>query len=147
MVLKHTQQLALRLQRPLGNFVEKEGAAIREFEAAAPLLGRAGESTLLVAKQFTLDQIARQRGTVNFNQRASAPGAAAMNSTRDQLLAGTGFAEDKHSAIGRRDELDFAQQLGKCRRLADDLAEIMVGLDLVDQAFDGCLGTVVGLDL
>jgi hypothetical protein len=54
LLLQSAEQLRLEFERDVADFVEKQGPAIREFETANPLRNRAGESALLVTKQFAL---------------------------------------------------------------------------------------------
>src|SRR5580692_8354610 len=53
--LKDTQQLNLRLQRELSDFVQEDGAAIGQFEPTSPPLQSTRERTLHVAEEFALD--------------------------------------------------------------------------------------------
>src|SRR5690606_10101814 len=64
-LLKHAQQTRLRLHRHVANFVEEERAALGLFEATGRTLLRAGERALLVAEEFRLDQVTRDRGHVD----------------------------------------------------------------------------------
>src|SRR5262245_50574671 len=60
-LLQHAQQLWLKLDRQLADFVEKDGAAMRELEAAWLRRVRAGERAALAAEELALDQGRRQR--------------------------------------------------------------------------------------
>src|SRR5262245_4771873 len=53
--LQHAKQLWLQLTRNVTDFVEKECAAISEFEAAGPALHRTGKRPLLVAEEFAFE--------------------------------------------------------------------------------------------
>src|SRR5262245_29766611 len=50
LLLQHAQQFRLRLERQLAYLVEEQRAPVRQLEAAAALLGGAGEGALLVAE-------------------------------------------------------------------------------------------------
>ena len=67
--LQHAQQLGLQLERQLADFVEEERAAVGELEAADLGRVRAGERAALAAEQLALDQVGRQRGAVDDDQR------------------------------------------------------------------------------
>ena len=41
--LKHAEQLGLRFQRQLTHLIEEQSTVVRDFEAAVPIAGRAGE--------------------------------------------------------------------------------------------------------
>src|SRR6516165_6813341 len=59
LLLQHTQQLALELQRDLTNFVQEEGSTSSDFETAGSILDRPGERALGVPKKFTFKQFPR----------------------------------------------------------------------------------------
>ena len=67
--LDDAQHLRLRPRRQLANLVEKERAAVRFFEHAGALGRRAGERAARVAEQLGLDEVVRQRGTVQRAER------------------------------------------------------------------------------
>jgi hypothetical protein len=59
-LLQEAQQLGLQRHRQVADFVEEEGAAVRQLDLALGLLGGAGEGALLVAEQFALEQVFRE---------------------------------------------------------------------------------------
>ncbi len=63
--LQSTQEFCLHADVKFGNLVEKERAAISDFEQAFLVHVGAGERTLLVAEQFRLEQILVDRGAVD----------------------------------------------------------------------------------
>jgi len=63
--LEDAQQLALDRERHVPDLVQEESAAIALLEATDPLVHRPGESALLVAEEFALEEIARNRGAVD----------------------------------------------------------------------------------
>ena len=69
-LLQHAQQAGLRLHRHVADLVEKQRAALGLLEAADRARVGAGEGALLVAEQLALDQIARDRGHVDGDERA-----------------------------------------------------------------------------
>ena len=71
--LQHAQQLALRVDRHFGNFIQEQRAAFRLAEQTFAVGVRAGERAFDRAEQFALDQFARQRGAIDFDER---PGGA-----------------------------------------------------------------------
>src|SRR5690606_12841385 len=60
-LLEHTQQLALQIQRDLPDLVEEDRAAVRELETADPVPMGARERTLYVPEEFALEQLVRNR--------------------------------------------------------------------------------------
>lgn len=66
---EHTQQSRLQRQRHVADFIEEQSAAVGLFEAAdmAPL--RAGERTRLVTEQLAFQQLGRNGGGVQGDER------------------------------------------------------------------------------
>src|SRR5262249_39426043 len=101
--LQHAQEPPLYFQRDLADFIQKDRAAIGQFES--PRLGslRAGESPLLVSEQLALDQRRRKRRAVDDDEGASVAQAALMNGVGEQFLAGSCFSLKQNGRIGRGD--------------------------------------------
>ena len=64
-LLEHAQQLGLRHQRHVADFVEEQRAAVGQLEAAGLAIVRAGERALFVAEDFRLEQAVGQRRAVD----------------------------------------------------------------------------------
>src|SRR6266702_7061335 len=62
--LEDAQQVALRFQADVADFVEKYRAAVGDFEAALFTVLRAGEGALFVAEEFAFKQSFRERAAV-----------------------------------------------------------------------------------
>jgi hypothetical protein len=73
----------------------------------------------LVAEQLTLDQLARDRGTVHLDERTAPPLRTLVDVARDQLLAGPVVAGDQHPGLRRRDLLDRLLDRLERRALAE----------------------------
>ena len=56
--LQDAEQLDLQVDRQFAHLVEENRAAVGELKAPVALFGRAGESALLMAEEFALDQCA-----------------------------------------------------------------------------------------
>ena len=59
-LLQDPQQCDLRVGRKVTDFIQEDGAAIRQFKAPEAPLHRSGEGPLLMAEQFRGDQSRRQ---------------------------------------------------------------------------------------
>ena len=68
-LLDRAQQLGLQVEPQIADLVEEQRAAVGQLELADALLQRAGERALLVAEQRALDQLARNRGEVDGDER------------------------------------------------------------------------------
>jgi hypothetical protein len=76
-----------------------------------------------VAEQLALEEIHRDRGAVDLDERPAAPRAELVCRLRDQLLAGAGFAEDQHGGIGGSHPLDLLEHALEGSARPDDLRE------------------------
>ena len=68
-VLQDAEHLGLRGEAHVAHFVEEERAAMRLLELPRPIGDGAGERALHVTEQLTLDQLARNRRAVYFDER------------------------------------------------------------------------------
>src|SRR5260370_39924895 len=101
--LKHAKKFRLKFEGKVADFVEEEGAAVGEFEAANFLTDGAGEGAALVAEELGFEQTARNGGAINFNEGAIAARTEIMDGAGEELLAGGGFAgAEGGRASGRR---------------------------------------------
>ena len=93
-VLEDAEELDLSSRWQRTDFVEKQRAAIGDLEEAWLCGMRVGEGTTLVSKELRLDEVLRERRTVHGDERSVVSRAALMNGSREELLAGSGFAND-----------------------------------------------------
>src|SRR6266850_2987841 len=133
LLLENAKKLHLRLEGQLTDLVEEDRAAIGELEAADAALQGTGEGTLHMPEQLALDQARGDCAAVHLHQRAVAAGAAVVNGAGDQLLAGSGLAEDEHAGIRRRHLLDLAERGAQGRARPDELLERMLAANLLLQ--------------
>ena len=110
----------LRLHRHVADLVEKQRAAFGLFEAPGGALVGAGEGALLVAEQFALDEVARNRRHVDGDERAFLALAVIVQRAGHQLLAGAGLAGDQHGEVGLHQPRERAIDLLHRRRAADE---------------------------
>ena len=101
--LDGAQQLRLRLGSEIAHLVEKQRTRVRQLESADALVGRAGERALLVPEHFALDEVTRYRCAIHSHERAITARTGNVNGGRDELFAGTGFACDEDTGVGRSD--------------------------------------------
>ena len=69
-LLQNSQQPRLGFKRHVANFVEEKRSAFSLFETARYARLSPCECPLLVAKKFTFDKFARDRGHIDCNERA-----------------------------------------------------------------------------
>ncbi|MGY3344827.1 hypothetical protein ACVWYK_003596 [Bradyrhizobium sp. USDA 4470] len=150
-LLQHAQQTGLRLHRHVADFVEEKRPALGLLEPAGRARVGAGEGAALMAEQFGLDQVARDRRHVDRDERPVAALAVIMQRARHQFLTGAGLARDHHGEVGlhqacehavdflhrgraadQRDRLHLAVLVGRCdpllglrQRAADDRDQLL----------------------
>src|SRR6185503_17791025 len=92
--LQRAEELHLDVRRHLRDFVEEDGPAVRQLERPLLLVGAARERALLVSAQLVLEDFLRKRGAVEGEERTARAVALGVKRAGDQLLAGSGLAED-----------------------------------------------------
>ena len=134
-LLDRAQQLGLQAGVHLADLVEQQRAAARLLELADPPGGRAGEGALLVAEQLGFQQVLRDRGAVDRDERPFRAAAVAMHVACEHLLAGAALAGDQHAGVRGRDLARHGQQIAHRRILEHQLAPFVAdrGEDRGDQ--------------
>src|SRR5207247_9729493 len=94
LLLKHAQELGLKVEPHFADLVEEQCAAMRALERAFHPLDGSGERAFLVTDQSTLDEPFRHRGAVELDEVAVAAIALVVNRPRERLLASSSFALD-----------------------------------------------------
>src|SRR5215510_3294553 len=130
-ILDQLQQLELHGWFDITDLVEEQRAAVGCFHQTNPAILGIGERPSLVAEQFRLEELHRQRRTVDLDERRGFSRAFEMQRARHQLFAGAGLSANQHR---RRLSLDEAPlsldqrantlaQLLHRRRFADEPGE------------------------
>ena len=97
--LQHAQELGLLRQRQVGDFVEKERAAVGEFEPPDPIGLGISEGALGVTEQLALEHAIRKSAEVDRHHRARCPCGRRVEPRGDDLLAGAVFAGDQRVRV------------------------------------------------
>src|SRR5207244_4034184 len=90
--LKNAEELRLVVGPQLTDLVQEDRSAVGLLEIPPPLRDGAGEATPDVAEQLALEQLGRDGGHVDRDERRTGAGAQAVGRPREQLLACSGFA-------------------------------------------------------
>src|SRR5207248_2879899 len=98
LLLQSAHDLALRLKRHVGDFVEKQRAAMGALKCAD--LARAAAIAPLAAKQLDLQAVGAHRRAIDGNKRPGGAARSGMQQATDHLLAGARRTADQHSAAG-----------------------------------------------
>src|SRR5262249_2155627 len=107
-LLQDTQQLDLQFRTHTGDFVEEDGPAVGRLETPGLVIDGPGEGALDVPEQFALQQALAEGAAVDADVRAVGTPAEAVDRAGDQLLAGTGFADEEHAGACGGDETGAA---------------------------------------
>src|ERR1700739_5096620 len=89
LLLQDTQELRLKRQRNISHLGQQERSLIGQFETANLLRDSAGKCALLMAKKFALQQIKRDCGAIQFDERTPEPRAQVVDRAGNQFLAST----------------------------------------------------------
>ena len=101
-LLQHAEQSHLHARGDVRDLVEEEGAGRGLLEAAGSLPCGPGERARLVAEQLALEDTVGDRGAVETNERARAPGARFLDQAGNELLAGAGLTAHEHGGVASR---------------------------------------------
>ena len=127
--LEHAQELDLHGGVDLADLVEEERAAARELEAALALGDRAREGALFVAEELALEQLPRERGAVDGDERPRGARREVVDRLGDELLARPARALDEDGRLrggGLADDIEEPLHRG---RGADDVLEAVAGVE------------------
>src|SRR5580704_16115534 len=75
LLLQNAQQLRLKFERDIADFVQKERALMCELKAPHFVSDRSRKCSFFVAEQLTLQKPERNRGAIQFDEGAFAAGA------------------------------------------------------------------------
>ena len=101
-LLQRAEQLGLKRQRHLGDFIEQQSAAIGSAEKTFVGLACSGEGALAVAEQQRLEHGLGHRRAIDRDKRSGGAGAARMDEAAQDFLAGAGRSADQHGDLADR---------------------------------------------
>ena len=119
--IEEPQQLGLEPDGHLADLVQKERSLVRHLDQAVLHLVGAGEGALLVAEDLRLDEVLRQGGAVQGDERRVLPRAVVPDRVRHELLAGAALALDEHRRVRGRHLPDERQDVLELPAFADEL--------------------------
>ena len=117
LAIQYPEELYLRRQRQLADFVEKEGSPVGTLEIAAPPGLRPGERPFFIAEKFALQQCGSDGAAIHPHKRPPAPARKLMDGLRNKLFAGAGFPGHEYGGPCGGDFLDTLPQGGQPRAL------------------------------
>ena len=95
-----------------------------------------------MAKQFAGDHAGMEGGTVDRDHQVLAPRTQLVNGAGDQLLAGAGFAQNQHGAVGVGHLLNRLTHPLHGLAVAGERPQIALGLVLIAQVAHALLKTL-----
>ena len=122
---EHTQELRLKTDVELADFVQEERAAIGHFEAALLAVGRTGKGAAFVAKQNAFDEVRGDRAAVLHDEGPLCALRRAMNGARNELLAGARLAANEHGEVRSRHLLEDRENLAHSHAVSDEVVELL----------------------
>ena len=146
--LQHPQQLGLHGQRQLAHFIQKQGAAVGQFELAPPVLSGARKGPAHMTEQLAFHQRIGQGGAVEADHRLVCPWRCGVNGLGHELLADTGLAGDQDGQVAAAHQGNFFQQalvdfaladqflVGRAAGLSIELGFLLLILDPQRQPLD-----------
>src|SRR6202453_1145863 len=109
--LQNAEQLHLRLQAKLPDFIQEDCAAVGKLEAADAPLDRPSEGPFHVPKQLALHQTSRDGAAVHTHQGTAIAGASAVDRARYKFLPRPRFSVNEHRRIRGSDLLHGVERL------------------------------------
>ena len=98
------------MAKSIADLVKEKRAVIGKFEESGLGSFGAAEGSLLVAKEFTLDEVIGECAAVDVDPGLGASQGSLMNGARDQFLAAAGFTGDENRVRARGDAADFVHE-------------------------------------
>src|SRR5260370_16965431 len=112
-VLKDGEQLRLKVQRHVSNFVEKESATIRQRESADMRIDSAGKGSPFVSEKLAFEKAGRHGRAVYLYQIFVSARAELKDRARDDFLAGAGLSGNQDGCISTCDSLYSVENRAK----------------------------------
>src|ERR1700737_2485685 len=97
------KQFALQTHVQVSDFIQKQGALIREFDASRLWGVRPGERTLFVSEELAFQQRTRNRCTIHLYELAFFVRRTAVHPSGNDLFTRTRISAQQHRHIGMAD--------------------------------------------
>jgi hypothetical protein len=133
LLLQDAQQLCLHREWYFGDFVEKQRAAVSQFEAAKLILDRAGERAFHVTEKLALEQAVGYCTTIYLDEGMALSRTVVVDGPGDELLAGAAFSCDEHCGRCGGNELNLLHHCLHGRTSTDDVSEVVLATNFFPQ--------------
>src|SRR5208337_4415713 len=94
--LQYAQELGLKFERNIADFVEEKGSVVSQFKAPDFLCDSAGKGAFFVAEKFAFEQAGRDRRAIDLDEGALPPPAQVVDGPGDHLFAGPCLSQNQH---------------------------------------------------
>ncbi len=122
--LYEAQQLGLKADVHLADFVEEKRAAVGQCRRSLTVGDGAGEGALDVPENLAFHQLLGDGGAVEGDERLAVSRAALVERLGADILAGAGLAGDEHGGLAGRGAVDDPVYPLHGKRRADEAAEL-----------------------
>jgi hypothetical protein len=86
-LLQDAEQFGLKFQWHVSNFIEEQGATIRQREPADMRIDSARKGSAFVSEELAFEEAGRHRRTVHLHQISVSTGAELVNRSRDDFFS------------------------------------------------------------
>jgi len=117
--LQEAQQLGLGRNQQRVDFIQKQRSVSGKRHQSFLVSVGVRERAARVTKHFVLEQMLRQRGTIDGDERQVAARAQMVDCSRQQLLAGSSLTQDQGRAVMLCDDGNLLDDFHKGRMFAD----------------------------
>ena len=121
--LKHSQQLRLRFQIGLADFVQKQRAAVGQLECALAVTIGSSEGSFDMAEEFRFQEGLRQRGAVDRHEGSVSTRAGLVDRVGEHLFARAALAEQQDRNASQSGSLRAADGVANHAALAGNVLE------------------------
>ena len=120
--LEHAQNLDLKTQLHLADFIQKNGAPVSQFKAARPGADGMGEGALFMPEKFAFQQLFGDGPAIDGHKGLVGAATVGVQGAHQQFLACSGFAGYKHSTVRGGHFAENFEDFGQRGALADNAA-------------------------
>src|SRR6267378_4310863 len=132
-LLQHSEQFGLQFERNFSYFVQKNGAAIGDFEAANALRDCSRKCAFFMSEQLTFQQARRNGRAVELHEGFRPPWTQIMNGAGDQFLSRPCLAINQDRGARRRYSFHMFEDFAQRGTVSNDLSKIHFCADFIFQ--------------
>src|SRR5437773_955724 len=133
-LLKNSQELHLGGPRHVADFVEEDGALVRQLKFPGLRGDGAGERPFFISEELALEKVFGDGRAIDFDERPGGAAGMFVDGAGNHVFADAAFAAQQHRGIGRRHALDCRQNFLHGGAPAHDVFELVALAERVAQA-------------